>query len=112
MKTIGERLLRLPEVLERVPFWKTTLHARIRKGLFPQNIKLGSNMVAWVASEIEEWINTQIKNRKVLCETTEIEYLAALEVIEKTPINKKHKEKLRKIIKDRLYKRIGFNYEI
>ena len=66
MKTIGERLLRLPEVLERVPLRKTTLYARMRKGLFPQNIKLGSNMVAWVASEVEEWINTQIKNRKVL----------------------------------------------
>ena len=63
MKTIGERLLRLPEVLERVPFEKTTLYARMREGSFPQNIQLGSNMFAWVASEIEEWINTQVKNR-------------------------------------------------
>ena len=30
MKTIGERLLRLPEVLERVPFGKTTLYRLIR----------------------------------------------------------------------------------
>ena len=66
MKTIGERLLRLPEVLERVPFGKTTLYRLMREGSFPKNIQLGSNMVAWVASEIEEWINTQIKNRKVL----------------------------------------------
>ena len=66
MKTIGERLLRLPEVLERVPFRKTTLYRLMREGSFPKNIQLGSNMVAWVASEIEEWINTQIKNRKVL----------------------------------------------
>ena len=66
MKTIGERLLRLPELLERVPFGKTTLYALMRMVLFPQNIKLGSNMVAWVASEVEEWINTQIKNRKVV----------------------------------------------
>ena len=66
MKTIGERLLRLPEVLERVPFGKTTLYRLMREGSFPENIQLGSNMVAWVASEIEEWISTQIKNRKVL----------------------------------------------
>ena len=65
MKT-EERLLRLPEVLERVPFGKTTLYRLMREGSFPKNIQLGSNMVAWVASEIEEWINTQIKNRKVL----------------------------------------------
>ena len=66
MKTIGERLLRLPEVFERVPFGETTLYRLMREGSFPKNIQLGSNMVAWVASEIEEWINTQIKNRKVL----------------------------------------------
>ena len=45
-------------------------------------------------------------------EPTEIEYLAALEVVEKTPINKKHKEKLRQIINDRLHKLMDFNYEI
>ena len=66
MKTIGERLLRLPEVLEIVPIKKTTLYDLMRRGSFPKNIQLGSNMVAWLASEIEEWINTQIKNRKVL----------------------------------------------
>ena len=53
MKTIGERLLRLPEVLERVPFGKTTLYRLMREGSFPKNIQLGSNMVAWVASENE-----------------------------------------------------------
>ena len=52
MKTIGERLLRLPEVLERVPFGKTTLYRLMREGSFPKNIQLGSNMVAWFASEI------------------------------------------------------------
>ena len=53
MKTMRERLLRLPEVLARVPFKKTTLYARMCEGSFPQNIHLGSNMVAWVASENE-----------------------------------------------------------
>ncbi len=38
MKNMGERLLRLPDVLERVPFKKTTLSAPMRKGTFPQNI--------------------------------------------------------------------------
>ena len=53
MKTIGERLLRLPEILERVPFWETTLYRLMREGSFPKNIQLGSNMVARFASDID-----------------------------------------------------------
>ena len=34
MKTIGDRLLRLPEVLERVPFKETTLYRLMREGSF------------------------------------------------------------------------------
>ncbi len=34
MKTIRERLLRLPEVLERVPFMKTTLYRLMRESPF------------------------------------------------------------------------------
>ena len=34
MKTIGERLLRLPEVLERVQFGETTLYRLMREGSF------------------------------------------------------------------------------
>ena len=57
MKTIGERLLRLPEVLERVPFGKTTLYRLMREGSFPKNIQLGSNMVAWENSPFYQATN-------------------------------------------------------
>ena len=40
---IEERLLRLPEVLERVPFGKTTLYRLQGEASFPQTIQLGSN---------------------------------------------------------------------
>ena len=38
MKTIGERLLRLPDVLERVPFGKTTLYRLMREDSFHTDI--------------------------------------------------------------------------
>jgi len=60
MKT-EERLLRLPEVLERVPFGKTTLYRLQGEGSFPQSIQLGSNSVAWVSSHIDMWIDEKIK---------------------------------------------------
>ena len=64
IKTIGERLLRLPEVLEMVTFRETTPYAFMGKGFFPQNIKLGSNMFAWVASEVEGWTHKLKIERK------------------------------------------------
>ena len=60
MKT-ENRLLRLPEVLERVPFGKTTLYRLQSEGSFPQGIQLGSKMVAWVASDIDKWVSRKIK---------------------------------------------------
>ena len=60
MKT-ENRLLRLPEVLERIPFGKTTLYRLQSEGSLPQGIQLGSNMVAWVASDIDKWVSRKIK---------------------------------------------------
>ena len=50
MKT-ENRLLRLLEVLERVPFGKTTLYRLHSEGSFPLGIQVGRNMVAWVDSD-------------------------------------------------------------
>tara|TARA_B100000579_G_C22429772_1_gene664706 strand:- start:218 stop:418 length:201 start_codon:yes stop_codon:yes gene_type:complete len=58
---LSDRLLRLPEVLEIVPIKKSTLYDLMRRGLFPKNIKLGSNIVAWKISDIDKWIANKIK---------------------------------------------------
>jgi len=58
---LSDRLLRLPEVLEIVPIKKSTLYDLMRRGLFPKNIKLGSNIVAWKTSDIDKWIANKIK---------------------------------------------------
>lgn len=57
-----QRLLRLPEVLDRVALSKSTLYARVRDGSFPKPVHLGT-LSAWVESEIEGWINAQIATR-------------------------------------------------
>nr|WP_314075060.1 AlpA family transcriptional regulator [uncultured Roseococcus sp.] len=51
-----ERLLRLPEVLERVPLGTSTIYRRVTAKTFPAPVKLGENSVAWYQSEIEEWM--------------------------------------------------------
>ena len=58
---IEHRLLRLPEVMELTGLSKTTIYRLKAIGGFPQNIQLGSNCVAWIASEIYQFIEEKIK---------------------------------------------------
>jgi len=50
-----EKLLRLPQVLERVPIGRSTLWAWISQGKFPAPCKLGS-MTVWRESDIDAHI--------------------------------------------------------
>lgn len=52
---IVDRLLRMPQVLDRVGLKKTVIYERIKAGTFPKPIKLGSAS-AWHAQEIDAWI--------------------------------------------------------
>ena len=61
---LTDRLLRLPEVMERVPYKKTKIYDLMSKKLFPQNIKLGSNLFVWKASEIDKWVVTTARSGK------------------------------------------------
>ncbi|MDJ6543595.1 AlpA family transcriptional regulator [Salmonella enterica] len=56
----GKRLIRVPEVLIRVGFSRTTLYERIKKGSFPDRVKIGLRSVAFVESEIDAWIEKVI----------------------------------------------------
>jgi len=57
------KLLRLPDVLARVPYSRSHLWRMEREGKFPRRIKLGANRVAWAADEIQEWITSRIRAR-------------------------------------------------
>ncbi len=54
------RLLRRAEVEERTSLPKTTIYDWIKRGQFPPPLRLGDAMVAWLESDIEEWIDQQI----------------------------------------------------
>jgi prophage regulatory protein len=61
------QLLRLPRVLERVPYSRSTIYAMVAEGRFPKPIKLGggdSRAVAWDAAEIETWISERLAERE------------------------------------------------
>ncbi|MFZ6693763.1 helix-turn-helix transcriptional regulator [Undibacterium sp. SXout20W] len=50
------RLLRLPSVLQKVPLSKTEWYRRIKAGDAPKAVSLGARSVAWLESDIEQYI--------------------------------------------------------
>jgi len=48
--------LRLPQVLELIPIGKSTLWQKIKDGKFPKQIKLGSKISVWKASDVYAYI--------------------------------------------------------
>ena len=55
-----ERLLRLTEVQRRVPYSRSSIYLKVSRGEFPPPIELGARAVAWVESDIDQWIESRI----------------------------------------------------
>jgi len=54
------RIIRLPEVCERVGLGKTAIYGRIKDHTFPPPIKLG-RASGWVEEEVQQWVDEQIE---------------------------------------------------
>lgn len=54
------RLLRLPEVIERLGVGRTTLYKLVAEDpTFPRPVKVGRKVVAWRSDLLDEWVVTQ-----------------------------------------------------
>lgn len=60
------RLLKLPSVVGRVSLSKTEIYRRCRAGAFPAPIKIGVRAVAWLESDIDNYI-TQLSQGGNVC---------------------------------------------
>jgi prophage regulatory protein len=62
MHTISptSRLLRLPEVQSIIGLRRSEIYRRIRTGTFPAPIRLGTNAVAWLQSDLDAWIAARV----------------------------------------------------
>lgn len=59
----ADRIIRLPEVLSRVGLGKTALYGLIKRGEFPEQIKLG-RASGWSECEVQDWIDRQKNARR------------------------------------------------
>ena len=70
-----KRLIRLPEVLSRTGYGRTSIYRKMGDGSFPRSVKLGgppidpnvfdSRAIAWIEDEVEQWIESRIEERDI-----------------------------------------------
>ena len=68
-----KRFIRLPEVLSRTGYGRTSIYRKMEDGSFPRSVKLGgpleapnafdSRAVAWIEHEVEQWMESRIEER-------------------------------------------------
>ena len=68
-----KRFIRLPEVLSRTGFGRTSIYRKMEDGSFPRSVKLGgppkdpnafdSRAIAWIEDEVDQWIESTIEER-------------------------------------------------
>lgn len=58
-----KKLLRLPQVRERVGFSRSEIYRLIGLGKFPKSVPLGTRARAWDADEIQDWVLQRINAR-------------------------------------------------
>ncbi|HBP9995324.1 TPA: AlpA family transcriptional regulator [Escherichia coli] len=64
MNTTNQSLIRLPEVLKRTGFGKAWIYRLISEGRFPAPVKIGVRAVAFIESEVYEWIQSVIETSR------------------------------------------------
>jgi prophage regulatory protein len=55
-RSVGERLLRLPELVRTIGVSRATIYRYIDCGRLPPPVKLSTRCIAWRASEITAWM--------------------------------------------------------
>lgn len=60
----AEILLRLPQVLERIPVSRSGFWKGVKEGRFPQPVKLSPRVTVWRASDVAAYIEAASKGVK------------------------------------------------
>lgn len=66
------QLLRKPAVLKSISISSATMWRAIAAGLFPKPVRVGARGVAWVESEIDDWLEGRKAERIPILDTAEL----------------------------------------
>ena len=64
MNDKNSRLIRLPEVKDRTGLGRSSIYGEIAAERFPSPIKIGLRSVAWIESEVTDWIESRIAEQR------------------------------------------------
>lgn len=59
-----DSFLRLPAVQARVPYSRSAIYAMVAEGRFPAPVRLGDRAVAWLSSEVSQWIDERMREAR------------------------------------------------
>lgn len=59
-------LMKIREVIAVTALKKSSIYSKMKTGEFPMSVKLSRTSVAWVSSEIFEWINSRPRTQEVM----------------------------------------------
>ena len=57
---MSQTLIRMPDAMRRTGYGKAWIYCLISQDKFPKPVKIGSRSIAFVKSDIDEWINQRI----------------------------------------------------
>lgn len=57
------RLIKLKEVMSNTGLGRSTIYKYVAEGEFPKPVSLGARAVAWVESEVDDWVLDRIEKR-------------------------------------------------
>ncbi|MDM3887030.1 AlpA family transcriptional regulator [Pseudomonas sp. BCRC 81390] len=63
-----DRFMRIGEVITVTGLGRNTIYTRMREGTFPRQVRLGPHSVAWLQSDISEWMTSVVSSNSLQSE--------------------------------------------
>ncbi len=63
-QTENNRLIRRTEVQNKTGLGASSIYAMMKQGKFPQCMNLSERRVAWVESDVDQWIAERVANHR------------------------------------------------
>lgn len=63
------RLIRRKEVQAKTGLGASSIYAMMQQGMFPKAVNISERRVAWIESDVDQWINERIASHKATIAT-------------------------------------------
>lgn len=70
-QTENVRLIRRKEVQAKTGLGASSIYAMMQQGKFPKAVNISERRVAWIESDVDQWINERIASHKAAIATME-----------------------------------------